>query len=708
MALQVEVGADISELKDKLAEAQLALEKLRKQKATDIKLGLDVSNLQKQINEAKANISGLSKEVNRSASAMDNHSKATANGGNTLMQFSRIAQDAPFGIMGIGNNLTATAESFAHLSKTSGGAGNALKAVASSIMGTGGILLAVSLVTSALTYMSQKGITVSDVFKKLTGDFDEYAAALKAATDAAYTDDSVISAVSNVESLRNELQLAKDGFIDKEKVVKHYNETMGKTAGVVSNLDEVEKQLVKNGDAYVKMMLYKAAANFALEEAAKSALKAEQTRVKDLKEFTSVVLDADLTQTRSKEQYEAKQKNLERQRKKRQQDEIKLNQDAANTQLDIANNFQKKAAEISKKGGFNFFDDNKVAKEPKVKKDTFAIEKELQDKLKAMNALAFSDKIALIDSYSKIEISKRQKLKDDILKQEKEYNKSVLDGQNRLAAASALAKGEEMRNLKQIQLDGLTQAAKEIEAHEKFLENVGKTEGQKRLEQDQSSYSARLAELNKFLDQKIITQQQYDALVYEAAKNTNATLRQFDSDANALITGSISDTFGQLGTAIGTALATGGNVLNSMGSALLQGLGKFISEMGSMLIQYGTMTMIKGKLDLAIKKGGKFAIAAGIGAIAVGVAAKAIGGAISAKANAGIGGGAESGVGTGQRGSISSGADISSPTSSVSSGGTFNNSGGTVVFEIAGQKLIGVLNNTTQGNLRLGGSGLVG
>jgi chemotaxis protein histidine kinase CheA len=302
--------------------------------------------------------------------------------------------------------------------------------------------------------------------------------------------------------------------------------------------------------------------------------------------------------------------------------------------------------------------------------------------------------------------AEKQRKKD--LEEQAKYNQSVLDGQNELAALSAFAKSEEYNSQKQQRQQSLDEATAQIQAHEDFLANVGKTEADKKAAQDQASYSARLAQLKTFLDQKLITQQEYDALVFEAAKNTNAVLKQFDADVYALVTGSISDTFGQLGTVIGEALATGGNVLNSMGSALLQGLGKFISEMGGLLIQYGTMAVIKGKLDTAIAVGGPVAIAAGLGAIAVGVALKAIGGAIAAKAKGGSGAAVGGSGASGQRGSVSTGADISSPTSSVSSGGTFNNSGGTVVFEIAGQKLIGVLNNTTQGNLRLGGSGLAG
>lgn len=124
-------------------------------------------------------LANLKREQKDLGGAFDKTTPKIANGGNTLLQFGRIAQDFPFGIQGIGNNITATAESFGYLSKSAGGAGNALKAVASSMLGSGGILLAVSLVTTGLTYMAQNGIDVSDVFKKISGNFNEARASMQ-------------------------------------------------------------------------------------------------------------------------------------------------------------------------------------------------------------------------------------------------------------------------------------------------------------------------------------------------------------------------------------------------------------------------------------------------------------------------------------------------------------------------------------------------
>lgn len=162
----------------------------------------------------------------------------------------------------------------------------------------------------------------------------------------------------------------------------------------------------------------------------------------------------------------------------------------------------------------------------------------------------------------------------------------------------------------------------------------------------------------------------------------------FNDSMNELIGGSITDTFGRLGDAIGEALAAGGNVFESIGQSLIASLGKFLSDMGGLLIKYGTLAVAKGKLDLAILAGGPIAIGAGIAAIAIGVALKAAGAAIGSAAT----GGSSS--------SSSSSDNYGSRTSTIST----SSGGGTYVFEIAGTKLVGVLKNTLDRNRALGGS----
>tara|TARA_B110000046_G_scaffold13815_1_gene13484 strand:+ start:871 stop:3081 length:2211 start_codon:yes stop_codon:yes gene_type:complete len=178
----------------------------------------------------------------------------------------------------------------------------------------------------------------------------------------------------------------------------------------------------------------------------------------------------------------------------------------------------------------------------------------------------------------------------------------------------------------------------------------------------------------------------------EGAEQMLLKLQQFNESANNLIAGSISQTFSNLGSSIGEALASGGNVLSAVGNTIIQGLSSFLSEMGGMLVKYGTLAILKGKLDLAILTGGPVAIGAGIAAVAVGVALSAAGAALGQKSAGGSSGDTGSSNFRGSSGGGNFGA---------SSGGS---GGGTVVFEIAGTKLVGVLSNTLRRNRNLGGS----
>jgi hypothetical protein len=69
-----------------------------------------------------------------------------------MSNLGRVVQDAPFGFIAIANNLDPLLQSFQQLQKSSGGTGSALKSLLGSLTGPGGIALALSAVTSAITF----------------------------------------------------------------------------------------------------------------------------------------------------------------------------------------------------------------------------------------------------------------------------------------------------------------------------------------------------------------------------------------------------------------------------------------------------------------------------------------------------------------------------------------------------------------------------
>ena len=173
-------------------------------------------------------------------------------------------------------------------------------------------------------------------------------------------------------------------------------------------------------------------------------------------------------------------------------------------------------------------------------------------------------------------------------------------------------------------------------------------------------------------------------------------LNQMDAAASLIISTGIANTFAGIGDAIGGALVNGENVLQALGGALLSGIGSIATELGKSAIAIGVgMIAIKTAFSNPFT-----AIAAGVALVAIGAAIKG-----AASTTSGIGGGGGGSVSRGVGGS-GSGSRASAPRAVAPSSGGFGS--GTVVFEIAGTKLVGVLSNTLSRNRALGGQLTVG
>ena len=141
----------------------------------EIPIGAPLGQLDKDLKGAESKLKGFAAEASKSAGVLGG---AVVKGSNSaafaLTNLGRVAQDAPFGFIGIQNNLNPLLESFQRLKAETGGTGSALKALGSSLIGPAGLGIALSVVSAGILFYQQyqqranKEITVA---KKVT---DEY------------------------------------------------------------------------------------------------------------------------------------------------------------------------------------------------------------------------------------------------------------------------------------------------------------------------------------------------------------------------------------------------------------------------------------------------------------------------------------------------------------------------------------------------------
>jgi len=106
--------------------------------------------------EAVANINQTITATNNLGNAMRQIPQSSGAATNALTNLSRVAQDAPYGFIGIANNLNPLVESFQRLQKETGSTSAAFKAMAGGLIGPAGIGLAIGAVSSLLVAFGPK------------------------------------------------------------------------------------------------------------------------------------------------------------------------------------------------------------------------------------------------------------------------------------------------------------------------------------------------------------------------------------------------------------------------------------------------------------------------------------------------------------------------------------------------------------------------
>jgi hypothetical protein len=214
----------------------------------------------------------------------------------------------------------------------------------------------------------------------------------------------VAEMVTTVNDLKEKLRLAKEGLLDKAKVLKEYNEKLGGTVGETNNLNTAEKTLLENGDKIIKLTFLKAQASAAAALAGEALKKSIEDGAKSETEFVSTgdmivntlknigqqfnpfVGQAEILSTGGLKLLKVGEDNKKKL--------VKQEEDKYATFTKMQKDFTDKAAAFAKANKLNFFDD----KPGEGKKGT----KDLENELKARFELEKLNQQKIIDLHKTI------------------------------------------------------------------------------------------------------------------------------------------------------------------------------------------------------------------------------------------------------------------------------------------------------------------
>ena len=267
---------------------------------------------------------------------------------NSLINLSRVAQDAPYGFIGIANNLNPLLESFQRLKASTGSTGSALTALKGALLGPAGLGLALGVVSSLV-------VSFGDKLFGAKASMNSYQ---KVVSDAK---DEFVKMFASLSQAQNNIDLVKRGLVSQQSALEQYNSTIGKVAGSANTWAEAEQKIINQGDAVVEVTLKKAAANIAYAKAGEAAFKLQELQY-------------------TQKQFEANEGSLPAVARAAFRQKIKESLASATSEIskfkEMANNLLAEAGTITKNNGLLFVPELETkASKVTVKPDKFEIDR---------------------------------------------------------------------------------------------------------------------------------------------------------------------------------------------------------------------------------------------------------------------------------------------------------------------------------------------
>lgn len=329
-SLKIKIGADIVEVTKSLNELEKEFKDLSK--AVKSATGSEFTKLNRELGKVSQTIQrvkGLGRDgfdefgqkLKPLPVELSKIDRSGAGATQALTNFNRVIQDAPFGIIGIANNIDPLVESFQRLKRESGSTNLAIKSLFGALAGPTGILFAFSALTTVGTVLVQRYGSLGNAFRVLTGQTKELSKAQKEAQEASEANAKSIAnelgaEITRVNTLINAIKAETTTKAERKAAVEELKKINPEYFGALEKETDLVRSLSVAYSGYVNS-LKAAFASKAIEKelerlfARKLEIEIEldQQAQNDLKTAQGRVTDA-ITSEENKRLQEILQKNL--------------------------------------------------------------------------------------------------------------------------------------------------------------------------------------------------------------------------------------------------------------------------------------------------------------------------------------------------------------------------------------------------------------